>query len=168
MALGFTTKVQNIFQNVWLKKRKFDPEMLDINDIKLPTYFSDFDNSRIIRDIKSELQTFKSLGYRFRKINELDKQEYHSLQIGTLLKALNSNIDLKVQKNQDYFPDFIYDFGYTTVQSKVSDIIKKYDSEVSKISTELQLRNQLIWTPLEAGYILFYLSFYQTSPTEKE
>jgi|GEM_PF-3342146 hypothetical protein len=168
MALGFGTTVEKMFNSVWLKKRKFDPEILDINDIKLPVYFNDFDNNRTIRDIKSELQTFKSLGYRFRKIIELDKREYHSLQIGTLLKALSLNIDLKVVVNQDYFPDYIYDIGYTTVQSKVSEIIKKYDTEVSKMSTELQLKNQLIWTPLEAGYILFYLSFYQNSPTEKE
>ncbi len=168
MALGFGTNVQKMFSSVWLKKRKFDPEMLDVNDIKLPIYFKNIDSPRVMNEIKIELKTYKSLGYRFRKLNELDKAEYNSLQIGILLKALSLKIDLKVVANQDFFPEYIYNIGYTTVQSKVSDVIKKFDNEVSKISTELELQGQLIWTPLESGYILFYLSFYQTGPADIE
>ncbi|MDD2698102.1 MAG: hypothetical protein PHF17_04780 [Arcobacteraceae bacterium] len=168
MALGFGNSVKSMFNfnNVWLKKRKFDPELLDINDIKLPLYFKNIDSPHVMSEIKVELKTYKSLGYRFRKINELETKEYHSLQMGILLKALSLNIDLKVSANQDYFPDFIYDIGYTTVQSRVSEVIKRYDNEVSKISTEEELKSNLMWTPLEIGYLLFYLSFYQTGPAE--
>jgi len=162
MAMGFGSGImQNIFQSVRLTKRKFDPEMLDINDIKLPVYFSDLDVNRVMRDMKSELQTFKSLGYRFRKLNELEKQEYHSMQIGTLLKGLHLGLDLKVIDNESFFPEYIFTMNHTMVQSKISDIIKKYDSVVSKTSSDAVLRDELIWTPLDACYLLFYLSFYK-------
>jgi hypothetical protein len=168
MGLGFGNSVKSMFNfnNVWLKKRKFDPELLDINDIKLPIFYKTVDSPFVMSEIKIELKAFKSLGYRFRKISELETKEYHSLQMGMLLKALSLNIDLKVPSNQDYFPDFIYDMGYTTVQSRVSEVIKKYDNEVSKISSEAELKSNLMWTPLEIGYVLFYLSFYQTGPAE--
>ena len=166
MALGFTGIVQNIFTSPRFKKRKFDPELLDVNDIILPIYYKDIDMTRILRDIKSELHTFKSLGYRFRKLNELEKNEYHSMQIGILLKALHLGADLKVLRVEDYFPEFIYSMNYTLVQGKISDIIKKYDISVSKVSTEINLNNDYIWNPLEAGYLLFYLSFYKNTLSE--
>lgn len=162
MAMGFGNGImKNIFQSVRLTKRKFDPEMLDINDIKLPFYFTDLDINRVMRDLKSELQTFKSLGYRFRKIYELEKQEYHSMQIGILLKGLQLGLDLKVTNNESFFPDYVHTMNYTMVQSKISDIIKKYDTTVPKISSDAVLLNELIWTPLDACYLLFYLSFYK-------
>ncbi len=89
MALGFGP-MKSMFSSVWLKKRKFDPELLDVNDIRLPLFFKTVDSPLVMAEIKTELKTFKSLGYRFRTINELENKEYHSYQMGMLLKSTQS------------------------------------------------------------------------------
>lgn len=161
MALGFGKKAYTSMRSLWLEKREFDPELVSIEDIELPIIFKDMDESRILRDLKSELETFKSLGYRFRKSDELEVLEYHSFQIGLILKAMKFGFDLKVKGNSNYFPKFIYTLSDNTVQGKVFDIIKKYDKEVKKMSSEIILRDEMIWTPLDAGYLLYYMSFYK-------
>jgi len=77
MALGFGTTMEKMFTSVWLTKRKFDPEILDINDIKLPMFYKTVDSPLVMSEIKTELKAFKSLGYRFRKISELETKECH-------------------------------------------------------------------------------------------
>jgi hypothetical protein len=118
------------------------------------------DEARVLRDLRSELETFKSLGYRFKNPMELRVLEYHSFQIGVLLKALKFGFDLKVKGNSNYFPETIYKLSHHTIQGKVFDIIKKYDTAVNKMSSEIILRDEMIWTPEEACYLFLYLSFY--------
>lgn len=155
------------FESVRLTKRVYDPELISIKDIELPLIFKSFDESRVQRDIKSELQTFKSLGYRFKDRNKLEDKEYYSLQIGIMLNALNHDIDLKIKNNKDYIPEFIYQSSNDTIIKQVSDIIKKFDKEVSKSISEIISKDEFIWTPIEAGYLLYYLSFYKDLPAYK-
>jgi hypothetical protein len=160
MALGFGN-VKKVFRDMWLEKREYDPELISIDDIELPIVYKSLDEHRVMRDMKSELETFKSLGYRFKKSNELTVLEYHSFQIGILLQAMKFGFDLKVKGNANYFPESIYKLDHHTIQAKVFDIIKKYDREVDKMASEMILRDDMLWTPIEASYLLLYLSFYQ-------
>lgn len=157
-------KVTNILQGLSpkFKKRKFDPEIINIDDINLPIEIKNMNNERVFADIKTDLNTYKLLGYRFKSEGELSEmQEYHSLQIGIMLQGLKINYDLQMRDlPSNYFPESIAKLHYHTVQGKVLDIIKKYDKVVTKTLSENQLHNETIWTPIDAAYILYYLSFY--------
>jgi hypothetical protein len=158
---GASSVMSNMLDRFRLKKRKFNPDLLDIDDLHLPIEIKEMENDRILRDLKSNLKNYKLLGYRFKNESELhDLIEYNSLEIGILLRAIKDNIDLKVEKPKDHFGDGILNHHYGTVQSLVQDIIKKYERNVTKTLSERQLKNELLWTPVEAGQLLYYLSFY--------
>jgi len=159
MAFGIT--ISKVFKSVKLKKRDYDPEIISIDDIIMPTIYKDIDFMITNAEIKTELQTYKSLGYRFKKEKELEILEYHSYQIGIMLNALRLDIDLKIPKIQNYFHKNILSLEKRTIHSKVSDIIKKYNNIVNKISSANMLKKDLVFTPLEASYLLYYLSFYK-------
>jgi len=152
----------NIFDSkLWFSDDDiFDSSFIKKEDIKISLYLSEIEQEEILKELKSELQTFKSLGYRFQTFQELEKIEYHSYQIGILLQALVLNFDLKIVDETEYFPDFIYKLKYNHIQKQVMHIIEKYNKQVSKVYTKDDLRKQIIWTPMEAGYLLYYLSFY--------
>lgn len=152
----------NIFNVFRLKKRKFNPDIINIDDINLPIVIKNIDFDRIMADIKTDLNTYKLLGYRFKKESELENmKEYHSLQIGILLRGLKENYDLQLRDTpSNYFPEFIVALHYYTIQGKVLDIIKKYERSVNKVLSENQLHNETLWTPIDAAYLLYYLTFY--------
>ena len=147
--------------NLWVRDDDiFDSSLINVDDIKISLYLSEIESEEILKELKSELQTFQSLGYRFKSFQELEKIEYHSYQIGILLQALVLNFDLKIVDETEYFPDFIYKLKYSHIQKQVMRMIEKYNNQVSRIYTNQDLKKHIIWTPLEAGYLLYYLSFY--------
>jgi len=159
MAFGIT--ISKVFKSVKLKKRDYDPEIISIDDIVMPSIYMDMDFMITNAETKSELQTYKSLGYRFKKDEDLEVLEYHSYQIGIILNAFRLDIDLKISKPISYFHKNILSLDKKTIQGKVSDIIKKYDKIVNKTSSANLLKKDLVFTPLEASYLLYYLSFYK-------
>jgi hypothetical protein len=152
----------NVLENkLWFSNDEiFDPSCIKNEEIKISLYLSEIEDEEILKELKSELQIFKSLGYRFQSFQELEKIEYHSYQIGILLQSLVLNFDLKIVDKTEYFPDFIYKLKYTHIQKQVMHIVEKYNKQVSKIYTKEDLRKHIIWTPMEAGYLLYYFSFY--------
>jgi hypothetical protein len=163
--MGYKTTGSNIINTLGrfrLKKRKFDPDILVIEDLDIPIVIKELDEDRLLRDMRSEAKHYKLLGYRFKKKSELENmKEYHSMQIGILLRAIHDKIDLKLNESlENIFPPFVIKHHYGTIQMMVQDIIKKYERGVNKISTEQQLFNETIWTPIEAACLIYYLSFY--------
>jgi len=149
------------YNSVKLTKRDYDPELLSIEDIDLPLIFKSLDNDRIQRDIKSELETYKSIGYRLSSNKNIDKNEYTIYQIGILLNALKNELDLKIRSPKSYLPEFIYSTNDDSMKKQISDILKKYDQEVKKDILEGNAREEYTWTPKDAGYILYFLSIYK-------
>ncbi len=156
----FGSVVNKVFKSVRLKKRDYDPEMIASEDIHLPLVYKGMQLSIVNPVIKTELQTYKSLGYRFKNILELNIPEYNAYQIGFLIQAIKLEIDLKVDKPTNYFHKEILKHNHRTITTFVIDIIKKYEKEVSITLSEILLKKENLFSPLEAGYLLYYLSFY--------
>jgi hypothetical protein len=116
---------------------------------------------RIIRDVKSEFQTYKSLGYRFKQNSELQEKEYYSFQIGILLNAMKHNIEINIRNIKEYLPTFILNSTKDNLQYQTSEIIKRFDKEVSKDISEIIARDDFIWTPIDTGYLLYYIAKYK-------
>ena len=163
MGLGGILK--KAFTSVKLKKREFDPEMVDIQDIELPLVIIDLDNELIKTMLKEELATYKSLGYKDKPIGALDVLTYHSFQIGILLRFLQLDYELFIPDRTKFFPSYILDIDKDALIYKVFEIIDRYDKHVPKAkNVAVNLTTQLRWSPLEAGYVLYYLSVYQSDP----
>ena len=152
--------MNNVFQSVKLKKRDYDPEMIAAEDIELPLIYKGMTKGIVNPSIKSELQTHKSLGYRFKKDFELSVQEYNAFQIGMLINAIKLKLDLKIDNPNKIFHKNISKIEKRTLTSYVIELIKKYQKDVSLSSSTTALKKENIFTPLEAGYLLYYLSFY--------
>ena len=156
----FGSVLGNVFKSVKLKKRDYDPEMIAAGDIKLPLIFNGMEKGIVNPFIKTELQTYKSLGYRFKADFELAELTYNAYQIGLLIRAIKIGSDLKIKKPSTYFHKNIVEHENRTITAFVIDIIKKYEKIVKFTLSENLLKKENLFTPLEAGYLLYYLSFY--------
>ncbi len=156
--MGMGGMFKKAFNSIKLTKRDYDPEIISIDDVELPIIYKDMDINRVIRDVKSEFQTYKSLGYRFKENKELEEKEYYSFQIGILLNAIKHDIEIHIRSVKEYIPQFMQNSTKENLQYQVSEIIKKFDKEVSKDISDIIARDDFIWTPIEAGYLLYYIA----------
>ena len=156
----FGSVINSVFKSVRLKKREYDPEMIAAEDIKLPLVYTGMTKGIVNPSIKSELQIYKSLGYRFKKDFELNVLEYNAFQIGMLIYAIKLRSELKIEKSNTFFHNNISKIEKRTLTYFVIELIKKYQKIVSITASTTALKKENIFTPLEAGYLLYYLSFY--------
>ena len=159
--MGFGGMLKKAFKSVKLKKREFDPEKLDINDITLPKIIEDLDRAIIVSMAKEEVATYKSLGYKDKTLGALEANSYHSFQIGVLLRYYKLDLDLFIPNKDDIFNPFILNQSREAIQEKIFDIVERYDKIVPKEPSSMTLTTQLKWSPLEAGYLLYFLSTYK-------
>ncbi len=159
--MGFGGFITKVFTPVRLKKRTFDPEKVDIQDITLPKILLDLDPTLIKSMLKEELSTYKSLGYSTAIRKELDIKIYHSFQMGTILRYLQLGNDLFIANKDKIFPEFIIKLSKKQLIYKVFEIFDRYDRTIEKGLSTQNLTMQLKWTPAEIGYILYYLTVYK-------
>ena len=140
-----------------LKKRTFDPEAMSIEDISLPLVFIDMDLNEIRSIIEDEVKTYRSLGYLNKTLENLKVLEYHSFEVGIILRYIQANRVLKIHNIDKIIPSFIMGATKKQLHIKVFDIVYRYDNSVLKNRSVDQLQNDIRWTPQEVGYLLRYI-----------
>ena len=144
-----------------LKIRKYDPHVLSIEDLNLPLCINEISPLRVSNELKYELKDYISLDYKHANIERLNEKEYHSFQIGIMLKGIKDKLVLHVDNKEDVFPDFILKYDIKYLELKLMDIIEIYQKKVDRFASENMLKEDYIWTPLDATYLLYYLSIYK-------
>jgi hypothetical protein len=162
---GIINKVTQIAPK--LKKRTFDPEAMSIEDISLPTSLMDLDIEEIRSIIENEVATFKSLGYKNKTLEQLKIMEYHSYQIGLMLRYIKEDRFFLIPYVDEIVPSFIMGATKKQLHIKVFDIVYRYDLGISKTISIEQLEKEIKWTPKEAGYLLRYLDMENRTITGK-
>jgi len=150
-----------------LKKRTFDPEAMSIEDIALPTSLLNIEVDNIQKMIEKEVATFKSLDYKNKTLEQLKVNEYHSYQIGIMLRYIKENRVFLIPNIDEIIPSFITGATRNQLHIKVFDIVYRYDLGVNKEMNISQLEKELKWTPREAGYLLRYLNMEDRTITGK-
>jgi hypothetical protein len=150
---------KKLFSLSKLKKREFDPEKMSAEDISLPFIIEDIDKFILRNSLKEELKTFKSLGYKNKSIEELNKEfEYHSYQIGLIIRCLKDKI-LQIDSNtKEILPKEVTSLSKQQLHIKVFNIVYKYDNLIKRNFTQKQLEEDISWTPLDIAYLLYYLN----------
>ena len=150
-----------------LKKRTFDPEAMSIEDIALPNALMELDIEQVKKMIESEVSTFKSLGYKNKTLENLKVMEYHSFQIGLMLRFIKEERVFLIPQLDEINPSFINGATKSQLHKKVFDIVYRYDLGVDKNKSLVNLEQENKWTPQEAGYLLRYLSLEDRTITGK-
>ena len=150
-----------------LKKRTFDPEAMSIEDISLPNSLMELDIEDIKNMIETEVSTFMSLGYKNKTLDQLKVNEYHSFQIGIMLRFIKEERVFLISKIDELIPSFIMGATRNQLHIKVFDIVYRYDLAVNKGMTLDQLEKEIKWTPREAAYLLRYLDMEDRTITGK-
>ena len=158
-------KVSNIAPR--LKKRTFDPEAMSIEDISLPDSLMNLDIEKIKNMLDSEVDTYKSLGYINKTLEKLKMSEYHSFQIGIMLRFIKEERVFLIAQIEDIIPSFINGATKKQLHNKVFDIVYRYDIAVNKKQKLEELEEEIKWTPQEAGYLLRYLNLEDRTITGK-
>ncbi|MCK5111882.1 MAG: hypothetical protein KAQ94_10215 [Arcobacteraceae bacterium] len=159
--MGFGSILQKIFSSVKLKKRVFDPEKIELVDLILPDFIDTFDSETVYSMVREELNTFQSLEYKNKPIESLNIKEYHSFQIGIILKFLLLEYDLFITNKKDIFPSFILNTPKEKVKHKVFYIINLYGNTVAKTLSGKDLVDDVRWSPIDIAYLLYYLCTYK-------
>jgi len=150
-----------------LKKRTFDPEAMSIEDISLPNSLMELDIEDVKNMIEKEVSTFKSLGYKNKTLDQLKINEYHSYQIGLMLRYIKEERVFLIPKIDELVPSFIMGATRGQLHIKVFDLVYRYDLAVNKGMNISQLEKEIKWTPREAGYLLRYLNMEDRTITGK-
>ena len=150
-----------------LKKRTFDPEAMSIEDIQLPSSIMDLDIEKVKKMIETEVSTYKSLGYKDKTLEQLKINEYHSFQIGIMLRFIKEERIFLIPKIDELLPSFITGATRKQLHIKVFDIVHRYDLGVDKKQNETDLEKEIKWTPKESGYLLRYLDMEDRTITGK-
>ena len=150
-----------------LKKRTFDPEAMSIEDISLPNALMNLDVQVLKNMIEDEVSTFKSLDYKNKTLNQLKINEYHSYQIGIMLRYIKEDRVFLIPNIDDVIPNFIMGATKNQLHIKVFDIVYRYDLGVNKEMSLEELAKEIKWTPNEAAYLLRYLDMEDRTITGK-
>lgn len=151
--------ISNVIHNApRFKKRRFDPEKMTIDDIILPEAINDIDPDKIRDMIKNEVNTYKALGYKDKPLEQLKVQEYHSYQIGLMLKYIKEERLYLIPQPQNVLPSYALNITKRQLHVKVFDVVYRYVNAVNKEQGEEKLKNELKWSPLDAAYLLCYLN----------
>jgi len=150
-----------------LKKRTFDPEAMSIEDISLPYALMNLDPADIKNMIEKEITTFKSLGYKNKTLEQLKISEYHSYQIGLMLRYIKEERVFFISNIEKMVPNFIMGTTKQQLHIKVFDIVYRYDLGVNKNMSLEELEKEIKWTPKEAAYLLRYLNIEDRTITAK-
>jgi len=150
---------KKVFESVKIKKRDFDPEKMSVEDISIPFSISKLDNSIIKGVLPDYISAYRSLGYKDKTMEQLDeKKEYNSYEIGILLKYIKDNQIYSIPNKEKILPEFILNTTKKQLHLKVFDLVKRYDIAVKKTLNMPELKTQLRWTPLDMGYLLYYIN----------
>ncbi len=147
-----------ISATVKIKKRVFDPEMMSAEDIVLPRVFNIVHIDSVKSSVKNEVGTFKSLGYKDMPIEKLKVLEYHSYQIGLMIKAIKEDVVNIIPDVSTVLPSISTYITKRQLHMKVFDIVNRYETNVEKDELKELLSKEVIWTPLDMAYLLYYLS----------
>ena len=150
-----------------LKKRTFDPEAMSIEDISLPNTLMHLDPDDIKNMIEKEVSTFKSLGYINKTLDQLKTNEYHSYQIGMMLRYIKEERVFLIANIEKIIPSFIMGATRKQLHIKVFDIVYRFDLAVNKNMSLEELETEIKWTSREAGYLLRYLNMEDRTITGK-
>jgi len=159
--MGLANIINKVFVSQRLKKREYDPEIITIDDVNLPFILKEMDKSIVNSYVKSELKSYQSLQYNLKNESLLNENEYHAYQIAILILAIRKKVDLNILSLDEYFHKDITKLDNSTIEGKIHDIYKKFNKKVSRAKSENMLKKEIIFSPLEAGYLLYFISFYR-------
>jgi len=159
--MGLGGVLRKVFTSTKLKKRVFDPELVSIEDIKLPKIIDQLEPKLIVNMTKEEISTYKSLGYKDKSLGALEVRIYHSFQVGVILKYLQLDYDLFIPNSDQIFPKFVKNYPFESLQGKVFELIANYDKHIAKDPSGKKLIDDLRWSPLDVTYLLYYLTIYK-------
>ena len=155
--MAFLGSIGKVFSPAKIKKRTFDPEKMSVEDISIPRCLKILDIDTAKSMVNEEFGTYRSLGYKDKPLDQIKQKEYHSYQIGIILRCLQDDIVFHYPKINDVLPSMVTHITKKQLHMKVFDIVFRFDSLVAKDSLAQELVIDTQWTPLDMAYLLHYL-----------
>ncbi|MEA3384676.1 MAG: hypothetical protein U9Q20_08435 [Campylobacterota bacterium] len=156
--MGMFGSIGKVFSSTRLKKREFDPEKMSIEDITLPICLRNMDIEDVESYVKNEIDTYKSLGYVNMPIDQLKFPEYHSYQVGVLLRYLKDDKVYFMPEPEKIIPSIAMHVTKRQLHIKVFDFIYRYNQSIEPSTLKQDLEHDMKWTAYEVGFLLHYLT----------
>ncbi len=164
----FSSIKKAVFTPARIKKRVFDPEKMSIEDIVVPRVIDMISSDRMRDIIKEELDTYKSMEYIDAPLDQLKFNEYHTYQVGLLLKYLKEDKVYPIQNIEKVIPNFILGTSKRQLHVKVFDVVFRYVNSLKADATIQELKETLNWTPLDVSYLFYYLNLSERKLPKKK
>jgi hypothetical protein len=154
----FSSIKKKVSQGIKIKKRVFDPEKMSVEDISIPVCLRNLDVDTAKSLVNEEFGTYNSLGYKDKPLDQIKLKEYHSYQIGLVLRCLSEGVVLFNPKVGNILPTMVTFITKKQLHLKVFDIVFRYDNSVGKHDIAPELIQDIKWSPLDMAYLLYYLT----------
>lgn len=143
------------------QRKKVDFDKMDESDIALPPALLKYDNDNLRDTIKEEFDTYRAIGYKDKPLDKLRVKEYHSLQVGLMLRYIKDGSILKIDKIGEIIPSFIVNSPKKKLHNKAFEVVNRFNNGVSKDSNLMDLERDMRWTAEDVGYVLMYITLAQ-------
>jgi len=150
--------IGKVFMAPRLKKRKFDPEKMSAEDIDLPRVFKTIEKDELRPLIKEEIDLFKSLDYKNKPDDKLKELEYHSWQVGVLLKFIKEDMVYVYDAIENILPTKAMHITKRNLHIKVFDLVYRYNESVDKEFIKEELLKDIKWSAEDVAYLLRYIT----------
>jgi hypothetical protein len=139
------------------KKKKRINYIAKVKAITLPVAVEKLTALTLKNILANEMRTFKSLDYSRSNPTQLEEKTYHSFQIAILIKCIKEGIFDTLEGLNPTFHTIITKSPPSLIKKKILQTAIKYSTSVDTGNSESQLKAELIWSPLQASYMFYYI-----------
>lgn len=133
-----------------------DDELLG-QDLIFPQPIEDLTKNALREIVRSELATYKWLGYNKKTLEQNHIPEWHNWQFGYFVKAVKLSICIPVFAKENIFHSEVLKIKKEQLRSQVVAMLDKYKKTVNIDKHRDELDKEIAWSSFEVGVILLYL-----------
>jgi len=128
-----------------------------VKAVKLPIAIDKLTEVELKRLLANELKTFKLLDYSKYTPPKLEERTYHSYQIGVLIKCIKEGVLNTIDGIEPTFPSIVAQMPPAMIKKRIYQVVASYTSNVNHGSSDKQLQTQIVWKPIQASFLLYYI-----------
>lgn len=139
------------------RKKKSVNYIQKVKAIKLPVAIDKLTEVELKRLLANELKTFKLLDYSKYTPPKLEERTYQSYQIGVLIKCIKEGVFNTIDGIELTFPSIVSKMPPAMIKKRIYQFAVSYTSNVNHGASDKQLYSQLVWKPIQASFLLYYI-----------
>ncbi len=136
-------------------------QLLHIHAFDLPPGVEKIPRQEMFSALRSIFKVFKSLDYKKTNLQDFSKSQWHSWQVGILLRFYKMDHEFPIDNLEEVFSEDIINLKDKDLRFLLNDIMVRYKRDVEIDRTRDFLSRDVRWTGRDIAIIFYFLSRYK-------